>query len=435
MKSVIFGALVLGTLSMGAMADVGWTGSGNTPLWSNADNWDTPPIPGGVMHFAGAFQLDAQNDISNNFTYDSIIFDVGADSFILSGLSIGLTGTMGGGIINNSGTEQTLQFTDYGAGQGGIYLKNSLRFDAANGALAINSNITSFDETGTNGALTLTVTGGFNTRIQGYLNEDNSGIYTDSVLSLLKTGTGTLTVSALNNTYHGTTTVSAGTMVVSGSLENTSSVTVDTGATLELTHNAFINTSNAVTVNGVLTLDIVGDRNTNLPSSVGPLNLHDNSTLNFTIDAHDGISQGVTTASTHAILSVNGITLATGGGGVTLSINNTGYTPTASNDLSDITKSDRIILVLNTGGLSGSFTGNVVHGVDTGYAGVNNNDVYTDNLGNAWAIIYNADGGNNTFGSGHDIVLYLIPEPSTWAMLLGGFAVLGFIQRIRRRLA
>ena len=40
---------------------------------------------------------------------------------------------------------------------------------------------------------------------------------------------------------------------------------------------------------------------------------------------------------------------------------------------------------------------------------------------------------NQVMVTGNDIALYAIPEPNTWAMLLGGFAMLVGFQRIRRR--
>ncbi len=51
--------------------------------------------------------------------------------------------------------------------------------------------------------------------------------------SLVKDGSGTLTLTG-NNTYTGGTTVAGGKLIVSGSLNNTSSVTIATGAELEL---------------------------------------------------------------------------------------------------------------------------------------------------------------------------------------------------------
>ena len=74
---------------------------------------------------------------------------------------------------------------------------------------------------------------------------DGTGAGGSSALSLIKTGTGTQTLSG-TNTYTGTTTVSAGTLDVSGSL--TSDITLAAGATL----------SGEGSTTGLLTLDAAG---------------------------------------------------------------------------------------------------------------------------------------------------------------------------------
>jgi autotransporter-associated beta strand protein len=50
--------------------------------------------------------------------------------------------------------------------------------------------------------------------------------------SLTKTGTGTLTLTSVNNTYFGATVVNNGTLIVDGSIASSSGVTVTTGGTL-----------------------------------------------------------------------------------------------------------------------------------------------------------------------------------------------------------
>ena len=47
-------------------------------------------------------------------------------------------------------------------------------------------------------------------------------------------------------------------------------------------------------------------------------------------------------------------------------------------------------------------------------------------------ISYTADSTGNAFSGGNDIALQAVPEPSTWAMMLGGLGMLGFYQRSRR---
>ena len=77
--------------------------------------------------------------------------------------------------------------------------------------------------------------GGKNLTINAAADLTISGVMADYTgltgLPFIKTGTGTLTVTAVN-TYAGTTTVSAGTLLVNGSLATGSAVTVASGATL-----------------------------------------------------------------------------------------------------------------------------------------------------------------------------------------------------------
>jgi autotransporter-associated beta strand protein len=89
---------------------------------------------------------------------------------------------------------------------------------------------------------TLTVGGAGNTVIKSGLATGTGG--------LVKTDSGTVTIAGNSNNYTGATTVSMGRLLVSGSLTQTASVSVASGATL--TVDGFINTSANVVVDGVL---------------------------------------------------------------------------------------------------------------------------------------------------------------------------------------
>ena len=208
-KLMVVAALALGALSCGAMAQsVTWTGTGAGVGWSDSNNWltsGTTPNEGDQLVFGGVVGLSSSNDVSDNFTYSSITFNSGAGAFTLTGSSVGLTG----GITNNSANAQTLSFSNYllSSTQGGIYLKASQTWNAASGDLVITANVSSFNIDGSTPTTLLTVTGGSNTTISGFLNEDTGG--GASVLSVLKTGAGRLTLSG-NNTYSGGTTLNQG---------------------------------------------------------------------------------------------------------------------------------------------------------------------------------------------------------------------------------
>ena len=62
--------------------------------------------------------------------------------------------------------------------------------------------------------------------------------------------------------------------------------------------------------------------------------------------------------------------------------------------------------------------------------------VPTIQIGSDWfALSTTADSVGGTFTGGNDVALYAIPEPGTWAMLLGGFGMLVIGRRMLRRMS
>jgi fibronectin-binding autotransporter adhesin len=197
-------------------------------------------------------------------------------------------------------------------------------------------------------------------------------------LAVTKTGSGTQTLGGGANTYSGPTTVSGGTLLVNGSLTASSSVTVAVGATLGGSGTIASDTTISGTLSagnspGLLTFNDAG---------IGVADL----TLTGTANSYFEIDGNVRGTSYDAV-DVEG--LLTLGGTLTLDF---GYTPLIS-DTFDL---------FNFANQVGSFSSVVF--VDSGYAG--------------------------SFDASTGILsLSAIPEPSTYAMLMGGLGLLAWLRR------
>ncbi len=145
---------------------------------------------------------------------------------------------------------------------------------------------------------TLTVDGAGNTTVSGTLqNTTGSG-------SLVKNGTGALTLSGAN-TYSGNTTISAGTLVLSGSgsIASSPNLTVASGATLDVSG---LSTALALGSGQTLTVSATGANTTGtikMGSSKG-LTL---SAGGLTFTAYGGGSTAPLTAGTAGSLNLNGV--------------------------------------------------------------------------------------------------------------------------------
>ena len=200
---------------------------------------------------------------------------------------------------------------------------------------------------------------------------------------LTKIGDGTLAVGGAS-TFSGATVVSAGKLIVGGSLNGTPSVTVSNDATLQANVGA------------------------------GTMNV-------------DGLTLG---AATHLSLSISGTaageyssfastgSVTLGGASLDLTVS---YTPKLA---------DKIYLTLGGyRGASGLF-GNLASVNDDNFGAIKQ---LTASNGSLWAVAYGANHLTGQLSGGSDIALYAVPEPSTWALLVGSMGMLGFVQRLRRR--
>jgi fibronectin-binding autotransporter adhesin len=268
------------------------------------------------------------------------------------------------------------------------------------------TNATTNNNTVTSTAAATLTLGGSGTYSYGDGTNTNSGVITGAI-SLVKNGSGTQTLGD-TNTYTGTTTVGAGKLVVAGSISASSLTTVNGTGTL----------SGSGTV-GALKIDSGGTLSPG--NSPGQLNAGNTQFLSSGVYKFELNSDGTGSAGT------NWDRLAI----------------TGNLDISSLTAGSPFILKLqtqtgsNVDGLLGSWNPNVDHtwaGIvttTTGFTGTfAANEFSVDTTGFQNAI-------NGTFsvalnGNNLDLQYSAVPEPSTWAMVLGGFGALALVQRARR---
>jgi len=218
---------------------------------------------------------------------------------------------------------------------------------------------------------------------------------------LIKGGAGTLVLSNAN-TYTGATSVNAGKLVVSGTIGGTT--TVSSGATL---------------AGGANTTSTLGTLVANAGSIVLPGNNGAAGTLNtgavtFAATSHFGIDLGVTSDQ---LATTAGSAVTVSLGGVTLDISL----------LSDFDSSNSgLYLLINNQNSLSTLSGQLASGTSQIVVGTQ-----------AFNVLYNAnfDAAGNFVSTtdGNDLAIQAVPEPQTWAMLLGGIGLLAFGQRLRRR--
>jgi autotransporter-associated beta strand protein len=381
---------------------------------------------GGTLQYANPFPgTNGLTDVTENST-------AAAEPVLISS---------GGATIDTNGSNVTFRHTLGGGGSGGLTVADtagtgSLTLDAAatyTGATIINSGATLKLGDGTSGH-DGTIASSSGVTDNGTLIYNRYGA---NSTSLAINGTGNVTVSgpgsqklATSSGYTGTTTVAAGgTLIVSGGLTGTT--TVNDNGTLE----ADANINSATTINVGTGATLSGNGGTVGPvsdvggtiapgdtiGSTGPGVLTANG--NVTLDANStfSIRLGVVseTDGDQLLLSSGAITL----GGANLVVN----TGASVNDptLADV---GDLYTIVNGGyntGTSGFFAG-------LGASG----DSFTTSGGYTFDVYYGVSNSNvGVSGNSVDVELVAIPEPGTWASLLGGFGMLLVWQRSRRRRA
>ncbi|CAG9297436.1 cadherin domain-containing protein [Celerinatantimonas diazotrophica] len=214
--------------------------------------------------------------------------------------------------------------------------------------------------------------------------------------SLLKTGTGTATLSA-NNTYTGATTLNAGTLSVTGSLSDTSTVVVNSGATLAGSGSIFAaNSTHTLTVNGggFLAPGVPG-----VNSGAGELTVNGDLVLNGTLKAD---ITGPTAKTEYDQVTVKGdVSLgASSAFDIAYSVSNSGNTF----ELIDNQGSNVVTGMLNGVAEGGALTSNG-HSFQTSYVGGTGNDITLKD--NAAPVITSGTTGSVNENAPTSTVIYM----------------------------
>jgi autotransporter-associated beta strand protein len=336
-------------------------------------------------------------------------------------LTLGGTNTYSGGTTASDGLLQLNNTSALGSTSG------SLTVNAASGNAAIldlNGNSISVGNlTGTGGniwnngpnagssTVTLTIgtgnTGGGN--YQGTI-ADNNGAAPSAKVALIKTGSGTITLSG-TNTYTGTTTVNGGgALFINGSTASGSAVTVNgSGTTL----------GGSGTIAGSVTVSSGTTSNNNLsPGGSG-------------IGSVAKLNTGAVTLNTSTNLNID-ITGAGGTGNAGITYDQVSVTGAVN--LGGLLASN---LVLNVSGLTQSNVGQkffivLNDGTDLISTTFAQGTIVTGGA-NVFTINYADNGDAGTVGNDISLTLTAVPEPSTWIGGALALVAIGFTQRRRIR--
>jgi fibronectin-binding autotransporter adhesin len=444
--------------------NVSLTTSGNTTLsGTNTYTGATTAVAGtlsisggGTISGAGTLTMDTGTTVATsasvtvadsnpNFTGAIMVGTyVGSASSPVTDFLVEADQALGTGLITIAGNGDTaiLQLS------GGIGLNNPIQFDARTAATQVGiesvsgNNTLSGLITGVTGgnsyvvqsdAGTLSLTGGINLNhtlvVQGNGNGLISGVVADTASDtggLTISGPGTWTLSAAN-TYVGPTAVNLGTLVVSGSLSGTASVSVAG----KLEADGLVNTSATVSLSSGGQLDGVGSVGavTSTGGIIAPGNTIGSTAAgiltangNVSLDSASSLSIriGVQAEGDYDQLAI--------GGAHTLTLDNSNLLLNVGSIVNDPTLADigDQYIIVNGGAIEGaigqgtdlftSVTGDTLSG-----------DTITTPGGLQFDIEYGYDPATQTVDSaGTDIALQLVavPEPATWESLLGGLGIL-----------
>ncbi|MHA3774138.1 autotransporter-associated beta strand repeat-containing protein [Verrucomicrobiota bacterium sgz303538] len=371
-RTILVGAIVAAAASANA-ADGTWTNTAGG-LWSNSLNWSSEIVADGIGATANFNTLDITAattvNLDSSRTAGNLIF---GDTTISSAANWSLA--------NN------------------LNAANILTLDVASGSPTITVNAL-----GTNSSASISAV------IAG-----NDG--------LTKDGAGILVLSGAN-TYTGATVINAGRLRAGNSTAlGSGTVTVATGAGLELQNG--INLANAVNLNGATALAL----NNGINTLSGPITLQSASTIalgstnnaSLEISGNLALGSNTLTASGSRPLTLSGTISGTGA----LNLNNITGTTIITNDnratYSGEVRVDRSTLALGHDGAAG--TGNIRLGVNDQLSGIRSTDTTARTLSNSLSLVGSSNSifrfgsttpaanGNLTFtDTAHNILLPAVPS-------------------------
>jgi autotransporter-associated beta strand protein len=252
-----------------------------------------------------------------------------------------------------------------------------------------------------------------------------------AAIAVTQTGAGTTTIASTNS-YTGATTVSAGTVIVSGALNGTTSASVAGSASLEV--DGSLNNGATTSVSGELSGTGSVGGITSTGGTIAP-GLSAGSSATGTLTANGNVSlDGATTFSIRVGVGTETATDALSlSSGHTINLADANLTVSIGSAVGSLAAPDSTDLyVIINGGASGTGTGSDIFG------NVNTSGLvptYTTPGGFKFNVYYASDASGDGPGTGNDVVLKLaaVPEPGTYAGLgMGIVAVMGAMARRRR---
>ena len=456
------------------------TGTSSFIIGSNITGGGTGTFTGGLNltnGTAGSAVITLSAAASNTVTFAGPIS--GSNASATSGSSISLA-TSGAGIVILSGTNNYTAATTINSGAT-LEFANVLSTSATStvtassgGTLAVavggaNQFTTTGTGTGTLAGILNGVGGQTGSVVSfsagssvgidtGATSQTYSNDITNSGIGLTKLGTGTLTLSG-NNIYGGPTvgtTVSAGGLILAntaGSATGTSTLSVGAGATIGGTGTSSgtgfsisgTGTTPSTRANVLVGISSATDTNTSsvltLIASGASTIQNANLTFNLNTQVHGALGSSPTNSGT--VLSVAGTNIAfgTGTGSVQFTLN-------MENEPAIVPANTPYVLIAgtgatsDTGGVSGGQYSGLTLGTVTNLGGGSTETLIT---GGNLALLY-SNPTDQAFYANSFLVLYqsagvddieveVVPEPGTWAMMLGGLAGLIFWQRRKSKRA